>query len=172
MNTFNITKLTVEQLDTLVHDLPPIHNIPFQNVAQMLEPIKKNYPFIFLTYGYVLLSIGGTTVTIMVIGILYYAKYKRARGGVASSKRKQSSPSKEDNEIVSLQTTTNDQMIKYHGHQVTKSDSEPITSMATPLLIQKRLQENFGVDFSKYENYKKCKQDKLRRGSEHLHSIV
>ena len=63
-------------------------------------------------------------------------------------------------------------MTKYLGYQVTKSDSEPITSMATPLLIQKRLEENFGVDFSKYENYKKRKQDKLRRGSEHLNSIV
>ena len=135
MNTFNITKLTVDQLDTLVHDLPPICNIPFWNVTQMLKPIEKNYPFIFLSYGFVLLTIGGTTVIIMVIGILYYAKYKRARAGVASSKRKKSPPSKEDIEMVSLQTTTNDQMTKYLGHQVTKSDSEPITSMATLLLI-------------------------------------
>ena len=51
MNTFNITKLTVEQLDTLVYDLLLIHNIPFQNVTQMLKPIGKNYPFVFPTYG-------------------------------------------------------------------------------------------------------------------------
>ena len=112
MNIFNITKLTVEQLDTLVHDLPLIHNIPFQKVTPMLKLIKKNYPFIFLTYGYVLLTIGGTTVTIMVIGMLYSVKYKRARAGVASSKRKWNPPSKEDIEMVSLQTTTNNRMNK------------------------------------------------------------
>ena len=86
MNTFNITKLTQEQLDTLAYDLPPVCNIPFRNVTSMLKPIDKNYPFIFPTYGYVLLTIGGTTLTIMVIGILYYAKYKRARAGAAPSK--------------------------------------------------------------------------------------
>ena len=76
MNTFNITKFIAEQLDTLVHDLPLICNIPFWNVTQMLKPIEKNYPFIFPTYDYVLLAIGGTMVTIMVIDILYYAKYE------------------------------------------------------------------------------------------------
>ena len=74
--------------------------------------------------------------------------------------------------MVSLQSTTNKQMTKCLAHEVAVSDSEPMASMATPSLIQKRLKENFGVDFSKYEQYKKQKQDKLRRGSEHLNSIV
>ena len=87
MNTFNITKLTQEQLDTLAYDLLPVRNIPFRNVTSMLKPIDKHYPFIFPTYGYVLLTIGGTTLTIMVISILYYAKYKRARAGAAPSKQ-------------------------------------------------------------------------------------
>ena len=81
-------KTTAEQLDTLVHDLLPICNIPFQNVTQMLKRIKITILLFFLTYSYVLLTIGGTMVTIMVIGIPYYAKYRRARVGVASSKRK------------------------------------------------------------------------------------
>ena len=75
MNTFNITKLMAEELGTLTCDLPSIHNIPFPNVTQMLKSIDKNYPFVFLTYSYVLLTIGGTTVTIIVIGIFYYAKH-------------------------------------------------------------------------------------------------
>ena len=137
MNTFNITKLTQEQLDTLAYDLPPVCNIPLRNVTSMLKPINKNYPFIFPTYGYVLLTIGGTTLTIMVIGILYYAKYKRARAAAAPSKQNQSPPSKEDIEMVSLQSTTNKQMTKHLGHKVAVSDSEPMASMATPLLIQK-----------------------------------
>ena len=137
MNTFNITKLTLEQLDTLAYDLPPVHNIPLRNVTSMLKPINKNYPFIFPTYGYVLLTIGGTTLTIMVIGILYYAKNKRARAAAAPSKRNQSPPSKEDIEMVSLQSTTNKQMTKHLGHEVAVSDPEPMASMATPLLIQK-----------------------------------
>ena len=86
MNTFNITKLTQKQLDTLAYDLLPVRNIPLRNVISMLKPINKNYPFIFPTYGPVLLTIGGTTLTIMVIGILYYAKYKRARATAAPSK--------------------------------------------------------------------------------------
>ena len=57
--------------------------------------------------------------------------------------------------MVSLQSTTNKQMTKCLAHEVAVSDSEPMASMATPSLIQKRLKENFGVDFSKYEQYKK-----------------
>ena len=79
MNTFNITELSPEQLGTLASKIPPICNVPFQNVTKMLKPIDKNYPYVFLTYGYVLLTIGGTTVMIIVIGILYYAKHKRAK---------------------------------------------------------------------------------------------
>ena len=75
MNAFNIIKLMAEELGTLTHDLPSIRNIPFWNVTQMLKSIDKNYPFVSLTYGYVLLTIGGTIVTIMVIGIFYYAKH-------------------------------------------------------------------------------------------------
>ena len=47
MNTFNITKLTQEQLDTLAYDLPPVHNMPFKSVTSMLKPIDKNYPSYF-----------------------------------------------------------------------------------------------------------------------------
>ena len=88
MNIFNIMKLTAEECGILTHDLPSISNIPFQNVTHMLKSIDKNYPFVFPTYGYVLLTIGGTTVTIMVIGIFYYAKYQRVRAGSAPKKTK------------------------------------------------------------------------------------
>ena len=57
--------------------------------------------------------------------------------------------------MVSLQSTTNKQMTKCLAHKVAVSDSEPMASIGTPLLIQKRLKENFGVDFSKYEQNKK-----------------
>ena len=52
MNTFNIMKLTAEELGTLTHDLPSIHNIPFCNVTQMLKSIDKNYPFVFMAMCY------------------------------------------------------------------------------------------------------------------------
>ena len=60
----------------------------------MLKPIGKNYAFVFPTYGYVLLTVGGTTLMIMVIGILYYAKYRRARAGTTTNPKKQESPFK------------------------------------------------------------------------------
>ena len=78
-----------EELGILTHDFPSIRNIPFWNVTQMLKLINKNYPFVFPTYSYVLLTIGGTTVTIMVIGIFYYAKYQRVKQEVAPRKQKE-----------------------------------------------------------------------------------
>ena len=91
----------------------------------------------------------------MVIGIFHYAKYQRVKAGSAPKKTKRKLPSKEDIEMISLQNTTNDQVIKYFGCIVSKSDLEPSTSKVTPLLIQKRLEEDYGIDFSSYERYKK-----------------
>ena len=69
---------------------------------------------------------------------------------------------------------TNDQVIEYLGLIVTESNLEPElpTSRATPLLIQKKLEDNVGIDFISYEKYKKCKQEKMRKGSECLNSVV
>ena len=144
-----------EELGTLTCDLPLICNIPLRNVTQMLKSIDKNYPFVFPTYGYELLTTGGTTLTIMIIGIFYYAKHQRIKVGSAPKKTERKPPSKEDVEIISLQNTTNDQAIKYRGCIVSKSDPEPSTSKVTPLLIQKRLEEDYSIDFSSYEIYKK-----------------
>ena len=155
MNIFNIIKLMAEELGILTHDLPSIHNVPFWNVTQMLKSIDKNYPFVFPNYSYMLLTIGGTTVTIMVIDIFYYAKYQRVRAGSAPKKTKRKPPSKEDIEMISLQNTTNDQAIKCLDSIVSKSDPEPSTSKVTPSLIQKRLEEDYGIDFSSNERYKK-----------------
>ena len=44
------------------------------NVTKLLKLIDKNYPFIFPTYGYVLLTIGGSATIILIIEILYFAK--------------------------------------------------------------------------------------------------
>ena len=43
-------------------------------------------------------------------------------------------------------------MTKCLAHEVAVSDSEPMASMATPSLIQKRLKENFGVDLASMNN--------------------
>ena len=53
MQTFNITKLTPAELDTLSNDLPPIDHVKIKNITKMLKPIDKNYPFEFPLYGYV-----------------------------------------------------------------------------------------------------------------------
>ena len=89
MNIFNIMKLTAEELGILTHDLPSIHNIRFWNVTQMPKSIDKNYPFVFPTYGYVLLIIGGTTVTIMVIGISIMPNIEEQRQEVPPRKQKE-----------------------------------------------------------------------------------
>ena len=50
MQTFNITHMTAEQLDTLSDDSPPIKGITIKNVTSLLKKINKNYPYIFPTY--------------------------------------------------------------------------------------------------------------------------
>ena len=120
-----------------------------------------------------LLTVGGTRLTITVIGILYYAKYRRAWAGTTTNTKKRNPPSKNDIEISTLHSMTNDQVTKYLGHIVTESNLEPElpTSRATPLLIQKKPEDEFGINFNLYEKYKKCKQE-MRKGSECLNSVV
>ena len=69
---------------------------------------------------------------------------------------------------------TNDQVTKYLGHIVTESNLKPElpTSRATPLLIHKKLEDGFGISFTSYEKYNKCKQEKMKKGSECLNSVV
>ena len=71
----DIAHLT-QELNSIANDLPPIDRISIHNVTKLLKPIDKNYPFIFPTYGHVLLTIHGTTTIILITGILYYAKYR------------------------------------------------------------------------------------------------
>ena len=75
MQTFNITHLTAEQLDTLSDDLPTIKGITIKNVTSLLKKINKNYPYIFPTYGYILVSVSGTVLVLLIIGTLCYVKY-------------------------------------------------------------------------------------------------
>lgn len=86
MQTFNITHLTAEQLDTLSDDLPPIKGITIKNVTSLLKKINKNYPYIFPTYGYILASVAGTVLVLLIIGTLCYVKYQRAKAMAPKSK--------------------------------------------------------------------------------------
>ena len=91
MQTFNITHLTFDEIDALSTDLPPIHRITVRNETEMLKRIDKNYPFVFPIYGYVLITIGGTIMVIMV-GILYYAKYCRGKAMMPKSRKSNKLP--------------------------------------------------------------------------------
>ena len=76
--------------------------------------------------------------------------------------------------MPTLHSTTNDQVTIYLGHIVTESNLEPElpTSRATPLLIQKKCEDYFGIDFTSCEKYKKHKQERMRKGSKCLNSVV
>ena len=104
---------------------------------------------------------------IIVIGILYYAKCKRVKASRMPNLTR-ITPSKDDIELQMYSLmTTNDKEAKD-----LQNNPEPSTSKATPLLIQKWLEEEFGVDFSSYEKYQKFKQERLRKGSNQLNTIV
>ena len=165
MRTFNLTRLTPEQIDTLSKDLPAIDRIPIQNVTSMLKHINREYPFVFPIYGYILLTVGGTILVILIIGILYYAKYRQTK---AKAPRPQRSKRLSINDIE-LQPmhvkTTNKQaqdLLLEDGKQPNK---------VTPLLLQKKLEKDLGIDFSSYERFKK-RQHKPTRHSDQSSALV
>ena len=165
VNKFNLTKMSTEELDKIAKTLPPIDKVPFRNVSALLTPINRNYPPVIPLYGYILFAIGGTITVILVAGILYYLKYKRAKARATPNVhyRKNKSlarlPSKDEIEIqMPSLTSTNEQANSLTANPVkTKS---PVT----PLLVRKTLEEEYNIDFSAYDNKKK----KLRS----IHSIV
>ena len=158
MQTFNITQLTSNELDALSIDLPSIDRITVKNVTEMLKPIDKSYPFVFPIYGHVLITIGGTIMVIMVIGILYYAKYHR--GKVMRPKSRKSNKFPPSTEAIELQPIP---------HKARKSVKIKIVSgKVTPKTLQRKLKD-LGVDFTPYEKYK---QKKLQKGLEESNCIV
>ena len=152
MQTFNITHLSNDELNAL--NLPPIDRITIRNVMKMLKPIDKNYPFVFPIYGYVLITIGGTVIVVLIIGILYYVKYHRARMMVWRTRNPPSI------EAIELQTkpVCSREMVK---------PEDKVWQSHTPVTSEK--DGKFGSNFTPYEKYKQRKQYK---GSEQLNSIV
>ena len=138
MNVFSITQLSEDKLNELALDLPPIRAIPMRNISALLTPIDKNYPFTMPIYGYVLITIGGTSVIIMIIGLIYYAKFRRAKAAAKPVVRYRNNkpPSKEEIEIQ-FQTAT--------------STNPRVKSPATPLLLKETLEKEYNIDFSGYD---------------------
>ena len=148
MQTFNITKLSSEQIDKLSNDLPIITRTPIHNVTALLREINKNYPFELPIYGYVSIAIGGTVLIMLVIGVLYYAKYRRAKA--KRLKRQWSKPI--SNSEIELQPTASRIMGKQANDVLNGELKEP--AKVTPLLLQQKLEDELGIDFSSYEKYK------------------
>ena len=148
IKTFNITRLTSEEMDALSNDLPVIDRIPIQNVTRMLKNINKNYPFVFPTYGYVLLTCGGTALLILILGILYYAKFRRARATVPRLQR--SKPiNANDIELQPMPVKTTS---KQTQDLLVEDTIQP--TKVTPLILKKKLEDDLGIDFSAYERFK------------------
>ena len=82
----------------------------------------------------------------MVIGILYYAKYQRAKATVPKGrKQNKMAPNIENIELQTRSVPKDD---------VNKPDR--VTGRLTPQLVQRKL-EDLGVDFTPYDKYKKKK---------------
>ena len=164
MQTFNITKLTPVQIDALSNDLPTIDRIPVCNVTNMLKKISKNYPFIFPIYGYVLITIGGTVLVMLTIGVIYYAKFRKAKAMVMKPQASKSvSMSDVELQPLSMKTTC-----KQTQDRVNNDIQE--ASRVTPLLLQQKLKDELGVDFSSYEKYKR-KQRRVEQSADQLSTI-
>ena len=156
IQTFNITHLTSDEIDALSTDLSPIDRISIKNVTEMLKPIDKNYPFPI--YGYVLITIGGTIMVIMVVGILYYAKYCIGKAMMLKSRKSNKFPPSA--EAIELQPKP---------HKTRESvKMEIVSDKVIPKILQRKL-EDLGVDFTPYEKYK---QKKLQKDLEESNCIV
>ena len=75
MSKFNLTHVSPKALNVLAHDLPELPDIPIRNISDLLKNIDKDYPFEMPTYAYVLISVAGTAVIILLVGVIYYAKF-------------------------------------------------------------------------------------------------
>ena len=154
MQTFNITHLTAEQLDTLSDDLSPIKGITIKIVTSLLKKINKNYPYIFPTYGYILASVVGTVLVLLIIRTLCYVKYRRAKAMAPRSKLSKMVPP--TMERIELQTLADSNRDNIKGSSE-KGTSKQKTGRVTPLLIKEKLGKDLGVDFSSYDKFKKTK---------------
>ena len=161
MRTFNMTQLTSKEIDALSNNLPTIDKIPIHNVTRMLKNINSNYPFVFPVYGYVLIASGGTALFIVIIGVLYYTRFKIARAKVL---RQQKSKHMNTNEIK-LQPMSVKATRKQAQDLMEKDTVQP--TRVTPLLLKTRLEEDLGIDFSSYDKFKK-KQCQSRKHSNNM----
>ena len=171
METLQIDKLTPEQLDNLTNELPPVQNIPFEDISKKLKPINRHYPFVFPAYGKILITIVVTTLVILIIGIACYLKYKRAKarqitGHLPMFKReKRAPPSKDDIELQPMSLNTTNESVR---HELAQPSTSGRKTPVTPLLIQRKLEHDFGIDFSTYDR----KQSKSKKRSDQMNSIV
>ena len=68
---------------------------------------------------------------------------------------------------VQMHTQTNT------NSHVMSNENDPTTSTKVAhLLLQTKLEKDFGVDFISYKKYKKKKKQRLRKGSDQLYSAV
>ena len=146
MKTFNITKLTKDQINKLSIELPEIQKIRIEKVTATLKKINTSYPIVFPLYGYILVTVGGTILVVTLIGILYYRKTKSHK-----TKHQASRFQKEDIEIIekkpmSVRTLDNIEINQSHEEQ-----------KVTPMLLRTTLEKELRVDFSSYEKYKRKK---------------
>ena len=70
-----LEKLSPEQLQKLVHQIPEISNVPFQTVNDTIQEINENYPYVMPDWLKMTLTILGTIVMIIIIVVICYLKH-------------------------------------------------------------------------------------------------
>lgn len=149
---FKLTTLSPDQIDQLAHDLPPIKRIPMKNISTLMQAIDKDYPFEMPIYGYVLITMAVTTLIILIVGIILYVRYKRAKvSSNTPTRTHRPLPTKDEIEMQPLSLTTTNTRLPHR---------RPVT----PQLLRRTLEEDLGVDFRKY-NRKSQKQNQDPLGS-------
>ena len=76
MQSLNVTKLTIEQLEQLTHRLPNYTIVNYDSLRKQSQQIDENYPYSMPTRLIILITVLGILMIGMTITITFYCKYK------------------------------------------------------------------------------------------------
>ena len=136
IHMFNLTPLSNEELDEFASQIPDHKRFSFKHVNKVLHKIDETYPFSMSNWLLFVIITLGTTVAVILVGMIWYFKYGKATGKVrhfltSCNKKSKVHPAAVNQlqnqekcavhilwpKLMSTMTVTNDQCnLRWHTH--------------------------------------------------------